>query len=119
MKAFKLINTNDNDSSFIEGSVKELEHIQAEYFFFQTSIETYQLSSHPAPRHQFVITVKGKLKFTVTNGETFIIEPGVILLADDLKGKGHTWEILDGKEWHRIYLIPGKNTDECFTPLTK
>jgi hypothetical protein len=117
MKAFRLFNSNGTDSSFEEGTIPELKHIDTKHFFIQTNIDAYQLSAHPAPRHQFVITLKGKLKFKVTNGDTFIIEPGVLLIANDLLGKGHTWEIIDGNEWHRIYLIPNSDVDEYFKPL--
>jgi len=119
MKAFKLININDTDSSFIEGTICEVNHIEVDYFFIQTKFEAYQFSAHPAPRYQFVITLKGKLKFTVTNGDTFIIEPGVVLIAKDLKGIGHTWEIIDGNEWERIYIVPKPDGEDCFTPLAK
>jgi quercetin dioxygenase-like cupin family protein len=119
MKAFRLINTNGTDSFYEEGTISELIHIPANYFVIQTGIEHYELSSHPAPRYQFVITVKGKLQFTVTNGDTFIIEPGVVLIAKDLKGKGHTWKIIEGNEWHRIYIVPDTNADDYFKPLDK
>lgn len=119
MKAFKLININGTDSSFEEGTLPELAHINVNYFFVQTSIESYELSSHPAPRYQFVVTLKGTLKFTVTNGDSFIIEPGVILIAKDLVGKGHTWEITDGNEWHRIYIVPQQDADDYFKPCPK
>ena len=114
MKAYKLIKLNNGNSSFLEGSIAELKHIKVDHFFTHTHIEGWELGTHVAPRHQFVITLKGKLKFTVTNGDTFIIEPGVILIANDLTGKGHTWEIIEGKEWHRIYIVPEEGADDCF-----
>jgi quercetin dioxygenase-like cupin family protein len=119
MKAFKLININTTDSSFVEGHIPELEHIAVNYFVIQTNIERYELTAHAAPRFQFVVTLKGRLKFTVTNGDSFIIEPGVILVADDLAGAGHTWEIIDGNEWHRIYMVPEPNGDDHFIPVGK
>jgi|SRR5665213_1613422 len=117
MKAIKLFNINGTDCSFQEGTLSELKHIHLQHFFVQTNIENYELVSHPAPRRQFVITLKGKLKFTVTNGDTFIIEPGVVLIATDLLGKGHTWEIIEGNEWHRIYLVPELSAEDFFVPL--
>lgn len=116
MKAYKLININETESSFEEGTMFESMNIPVNYFFIKTEFDKYQLSEHPAPRYQFVITLKGKLKFTVTNGNSFIIEPGILLIADDLHGKGHSWEILDGDEWHRIYIVPDKNSDDYFEP---
>jgi quercetin dioxygenase-like cupin family protein len=117
MRAFKLININGADSSFQEGTVPEMKHIDIRYFFIQTGVENYELSVHPAPRYQFVITLKGKLKFTVTNGDSFIIEPGVVLIADDLLGKGHSWEIIEGNEWHRIYLVLDPDGEDYFEPI--
>ncbi|MDX2174282.1 MAG: hypothetical protein SFY56_14365 [Bacteroidota bacterium] len=112
MKAFKLINTIDNKSAFEEGYVPENAHVNVSHFFAQTHIEEYQKHVHPAPRYQFVITLKGKLKFTVSDGSSFIIEPGVLLIANDLKGEGHSWEIIEGNEWHRIYIVlPTNGTD--------
>lgn len=117
MKAFKLINTPDNKSSFEEGSIPEMEHIDATHFFAQTTIGV-QFTLHPAPRYQFVITLKGKLRFTVSNGDSFIIEPGIILVAKDTEGEGHSWEIIDGNEWHRIYVVPHSDAEDHFIANT-
>ena len=61
-----------------------------------------------------MITLKGKLRFTVSNGETFIIETGIVLIANDTAGAGHTWEIVDGNEWERIYIPLDEGTDDYF-----
>lgn len=114
MKAFKLINIDEGKCSFLEGSIPQNEHIDATHFFAQTQIDKYQLSAHPAPRYQFVLTLKGKLKFTVSNGASFIIEPGIILVAKDIHGEGHTWEIIEGDEWHRIYIVPHTDAEDHF-----
>lgn len=95
------------------GSIPIRQHINANYFFAQTDISLHK-SPHPAPRRQFVITLKGKLKFTVTNGNTFILEPGIVLIANDTQGDGHTWEILGGNEWERIYIPLEDDVDDCF-----
>ena len=105
MKAFRLINTTDNRCAFEEGTVPELTHVKVSHFFAQTNIEEYQKDAHPAPRYQYVVTLKGKLKFTVSDGSSFIIEPGILLIANDIKGEGHTWELIEGNEWHRIYIV--------------
>jgi|SRR5579872_2407568 quercetin dioxygenase-like cupin family protein len=113
MRAFKLINTPDNKSAFQKGSIPVLEHINATHFFAQTTIDV-QNALHPAPRYQFVITLKGKLKFTVSSGDSFVIEPGIILVAKDTEGEGHKWEIVDGNEWHRIYIVPHASAEDHF-----
>jgi hypothetical protein len=114
MKAFKLINLDNKESSFIEGTVPELTNIHADYFFAQTEIGNLELALHPAPRYQFVITVKGKLKFTVSNGDSFMIEPGILLIAKDLEGTGHSWDIIDGEQWERIYIVMKGDGDDHF-----
>lgn len=113
LKAIRLINVEDEKCDFQTGKIPIKTHLTANYFFAQTDI-SLQGTPHPAPRRQYVITLKGKLKFTVSNGETFIIEAGVILIANDTIGIGHTWEIMDGNEWERIYIPLDDDTDDFF-----
>ena len=114
LKAIRLINTENNDCTFEIGKIPIMQQINATYFFAQTNVSILENIPHPAPRRQYVITLKGKLKFQVTNGETFIIEPGIILIANDTKGIGHTWEILEGNEWERIYIPLEEESDDYF-----
>jgi hypothetical protein len=114
MKAYKLLNIANGLCGFEEGTIPGMTHLPATYFFSQTHIDTYEKHPHPAPRYQFVITLKGKLKFTVSDGSQFIIQPGVILIAEDVSGKGHTWELIEGDEWHRIYIVPPPNAPDYF-----
>jgi hypothetical protein len=46
--------------------------------------------------------LSGKLKFKVSKGDTLIIEPGTVLVAEDCKGKGHSWDLVDGYKKDRI-----------------
>ncbi|MDF2438885.1 MAG: hypothetical protein K0Q95_3261 [Bacteroidota bacterium] len=119
MKAYKLININKTESSFIEGEVPDLIHIDADHFFAQKDIGNLELTLHPAPRYQFVVTLKGKLKFTVSNGDSFIIEPGILLIAKDLEGPGHSWDIIDGEIWERIYIVMKNDGDDHFVAMKR
>ncbi|MNK79743.1 hypothetical protein D3C87_994190 [compost metagenome] len=114
LQAIRLINTENNQCSFEVGTIPIRQHINASYFFAQTDVSTLEKIPHPAPRRQYVLTLKGKLRFTVSNGETFIIEPGIILIANDTKGVGHTWEIVDGNEWERIYIPLEEDVEDHF-----
>ena len=105
----KLINTADNHSAFIRGSIPSLAKISSENLYFSNTFEEWQKGVHPAPKKQYVVTMKGKLKFKVSDGSTFIIEPGTVLLADDTQGEGHSWDIIEGKEWVRVYIPVGDN----------
>ncbi len=114
LKAIRLININNDDCSFETGKIPAQQNINANYFFAKTDVSSLENIPHPAPRRQFVITIKGKLKFTVTNGDTFILEPGVVLIANDTKGAGHTWEVIEGDVWERIYIPLGNDADDYF-----
>lgn len=105
--AIKLINTPDNHSAFIKGSVPSLAKLSSQNLYFSNTFEEWQKGVHPAPKKQYVVTMKGKLKFRVSDGSTFIIEPGTVLLAADTAGEGHSWDIVDGKEWIRVYIPVG------------
>ncbi len=60
---------------------------------------------HDAPTRQFVITLSGTLEFKTAPGQTFVINPGDILLAEDTTGSGHSWRLTDGNPWRRAYVI--------------
>ena len=59
---------------------------------------------HTAPRRQFVITLSGTLEFENRAGETQMIHPGDILLAEDTTGGGHKWRLVDDQPWRRCYV---------------
>ena len=104
IRAVRLFNLDENACGFELGSFPTKLNIKASYFFCQTKIDPYEKVPHGAPRSQYVVTLKGKLRFKVTDGSTFIIEPGVILIAEDVHGPGHTWELVDCDEWERLYI---------------
>ncbi|WP_442588974.1 hypothetical protein ACSBL2_23405 [Pedobacter sp. AW31-3R] len=114
VKAVRLINLPNGDCSFEYGKLQTKVHMDASYFFAQTKVDAYEKVAHPAPRMQYVVTLRGKLKFKVSNGDTFTIEPGVVLVAEDCKGKGHTWDLVDGDKWDRIYIAIPTGGDDHF-----
>ncbi len=114
MKAIRLLHDVNGNSYFEKGTLPEYHKIEAEYFNIQTKIEPYQQRQHTAPRYQFVVTLKGKLEFTTSEGDSFIIEPGIILIAKDTEGEGHSWKIIDGEIWERIYIVPKQEALDHF-----
>ncbi|MFC3395247.1 hypothetical protein [Brenneria rubrifaciens] len=109
--AIKLINTTGNHSAFLKGSIPALEKLPSQQFWINNATEDWEKSFHPAPRKQYVLTLKGKLKFKVSDGSTFILSPGTVLLAEDTHGEGHSWEMVEGNEWVRAYLPIINNKD--------
>ena len=111
--AIRLMNTSDGDSTFETGRLPVLKTISTSSFRISNTVEEWEKSDHPAPRRQYVVTVKGKIRFMVSSGETFLIEPGIILLAEDVEGKGHSWEFEECDTWERLY-IPIPDHGESF-----
>ncbi|MFE8104145.1 hypothetical protein RBA71_22015 [Brenneria goodwinii] len=109
--AIKLTNTADNHSTFLKGNIPALEKIPAKQFWISNSTEDWEKNTHPAPRKQYVVTLKGTLKFKVSDGSTFTVAPGTVLLAEDTQGEGHSWEMVEGSEWVRAYIPITDNND--------
>lgn len=119
IEAIRLINAPDGSSFFEKGKIPVLKPINATSFWISNTTEEWEKSEHTAPRKQFVITLKGKIRFKVTDGSTFIIKPGVILLAEDVEGKGHSWELDEGEKWERLYIPIADNGESLFIPDPK
>ena len=60
---------------------------------------------HTAPTRQFVITLSGTLDFVTRGQQHFILKPGIVLLAEDTAGGGHSWQLIDKEPWRRIYVV--------------
>ncbi len=52
---------------------------------------------HSAPRRQYVITLEGQAEIGLGDGTKRIFNPGDVLLADDLTGRGHTTAVYGDK----------------------
>jgi len=116
MRAYRLFTTSEGHSAFEKGTVENQQKINTSYFFFQEDApERRALDWHPAPRAQYVVTLRGTLEFTVTDGSTFIIEPGDILIATDVTGSGHKWRMLSEESWIRTYMVLDQPQQDGFT----
>jgi len=112
--AVRLINNPDGSCTFEKGRIPTLKHLNTSTFWISNKTEDWEKNAHPAPRRQYVITLKGNIRFKVTDGSTFIIKPGTVLLAEDLKGKGHSWDMVRSKAWERLYIPIAENADDFF-----
>ncbi|NJI72647.1 hypothetical protein HCX49_05465 [Sphingobacterium kitahiroshimense] len=114
MPAIRLINNADGTCTFEKGYIPTLRHASTTTFWSSNKTEDWEKNAHPAPRRQYVVTLKGNIRFKVSDGSTFLIKPGVILLAEDLKGKGHSWEMVHSKSWERLYIPIQDGADDLF-----
>ena len=116
IKAFQLYTGADGHSYFKTGNVSEAVITRAESIRFQESPPGSVYDWHPAPTMQFVINLKGTLEFTTFLGDTFLLEPGQVLIAQDTSGTGHKWRLLGTDPWQRAYVTFNGDTDINFVP---
>lgn len=57
----------------------------------------YALEMHNAPRRQLVVNLTGSVEIETGSGETRLLGPGSILLAEDVDGQGHISRHVDGE----------------------
>ena len=117
--AVRLISNPDGTSTFERGYLPTLKHTNTTTFWLNNKTEEWEKNKHKAPRRQYVITLKGKIRFKVSDGSTFLIEPGTILLAEDVTGEGHSWDMVHTKEWERLYVPISENSDDFFVAYKK
>ena len=77
---------------------------KAKMVHFEKSAIHASLDWHTAPCLQYVVTLTGTLEFTTRDGETFMLSPGDVLLAEDTAGTGHRWRLVDDAPWLRLYV---------------
>ncbi|AZA81578.1 hypothetical protein C1637_03125 [Chryseobacterium lactis] len=114
--AVRLMSNLDGSCTFERGKIPTLSHIDVNVFWISSQTEEWEKNIHVAPRKQYVITIKGTVRFKVTDGSTFVIEPGTILLAEDTEGEGHSWDMTDDEEWVRLYIPMAENAYNLFIP---
>jgi hypothetical protein len=65
---------------------------------------TYDLDWHPAPRRQYIINLDAGVRITASDGESRVIGAGEVILVEDVKGKGHRSQAVEGKLRHCIFV---------------
>ncbi|NYE59227.1 hypothetical protein FHW58_000379 [Duganella sp. 1224] len=115
----------DGDSQFEEGSIALPRGergdtlsavLPAVSISFRETAAGGDFPPHHAPTLQLVLTLSGTLLFTTASGASFTIRPGDVLLADDLTGSGHSWQLIDDQPWRRAYIIVGPDVAGLFSP---
>ncbi|WP_263382062.1 cupin domain-containing protein [Granulicella arctica] len=114
IRAFRLFTGTDGDSHVVRGSIKAKQLVDARSIEFKETPSHSALEWHNAPTLQYVITLAGVLEFTTRTGESFIVRPGDVLLAEDNSGTGHSWRLLNDDPWKRAYVIFAPGADPHF-----
>ena len=50
----------------------------------------YFIDWHPAPRRQYIVTLRGQVEIGLGDGTVHTLGAGDMMLAEDLTGQGHT-----------------------------
>jgi uncharacterized cupin superfamily protein len=114
IRCYRLFTSADGNSQVERGLIENDALTGTDHALFKETSPYSSLDWHNAPNNQYVITLSGILEFTVHSGETFIINPGDILLATDLTGTGHKWRLINDEPWKRVYVILKENEDSHF-----
>ena len=72
---------------------------------FRVTPGDWRFDWHTATRRQYVINLDGRHQITASDGETRVIGVGEVILIEDVHGKGHLSQAVEGKFRHSI-LIP-------------
>lgn len=114
IKAYQLITGADGHSHIKTGSVAENFSTKAISIKFKETEAGSNYNWHTAPTTQFVLTLTGTLEFTVFSGEKFTLKAGEVLIAMDVTGSGHTWQMLGNDRWKRAYVVFAEGEDVGF-----
>jgi len=71
---------------------------------FRMTDGSYDLDWHNAPRRQYIINLEGSVEITTSDGESRVIGPGEIILAEDTTGKGHLSKALASGARHSLVI---------------
>ena len=104
----------DGASHVLEGTIDEKDRTDVIAIHFKETPAHSSYDWHPDPEPQFVITLSGTLEFATPDGETFVVRPGDILLAEDHIGKGHKWRLIDDQPWRRAYVVLKPGAKDSF-----
>ena len=71
---------------------------------FRQTPGSYDYDWHPAPRRQYIINLDAGVRITASDGESWVIGAGEIILVEDTTGRGHCSQAIDGKLRHSIFI---------------
>ena len=114
IRAFKLYTGPDNASHVLEGTIDQKARTDVMAIHFKETPAHSSYEWHDDPEPQYVITLSGTLEFTTRDGETFVVRPGDVLLAEDNVGSGHKWRLIDDQPWRRAYVVLKPGTKDSF-----
>ena len=95
----------DPRAGAFERWLAESEAVKADSLRFRRESPGYVNDWHPAAGRQYVITLSGKGEIEVTGGQKIELEPGRVMLAEDVTGKGHKSRTVGSKDWVSVHVF--------------
>lgn len=85
-------------------SVEEPEHVKATKAYVVRLAPGFAEGWHNADERRYVVPLSGRAEVEVSGGGTALVAPGSIGLAEDLKGKGHTFKVVGNEDWVALFV---------------
>jgi hypothetical protein len=63
---------------------------------------------HNADVRRYVVTISGRAEIEVAGNQKFVAQPGELVLAEDLTGKGHRFRVVGDSDWVALFLDMAK-----------
>ncbi len=116
IKAYKIFTGDDNNTHLECGSVYDNILTGATSIRFRETSAHAVYEWHTAPAIQYVLSLTGVLEFELRNGQKFTLYPGEVLIAMDITGTGHRWQLVNDEPWKRAYITFDENAPINFIP---
>ena len=116
IRAYRLYTGTDGNSHVTPGSVNGGPLVDVKSIQFKETPAHSSLDWHNDPTPQYVLTLSGVLEFATVGGETFVLHPGEVLVAEDHTGTGHKWRLINEEPWRRAYVIFRDGANTQFVP---
>lgn len=113
MKVLRVYTGEDGRSHFedveidlpLRAAVGEMSELQpGEGVIFRSSPADYDSGFHNAPRRQYVVILAGVMEVETGDGSRRRLEPGDILLGDDMTGEGHITRAVGGQPGRSLFI---------------
>src|SRR5882672_8311762 len=96
MRVFRIFTTESGDSAIeirrvpmSKAGRPMSETFKCDSIFFRETPEGHVQDLHNAPRRQLVFLASGILELEASHGRRFILRPGDLIFAEDMRGRGH------------------------------
>ncbi|HKA32881.1 MAG TPA: hypothetical protein VKH64_06685 [Candidatus Binatia bacterium] len=94
MKVTRIYTGNDGHSHFDEVEVEIGKLQTGDGILFRHEPPGREQGWHPAPRRQYIVTLRGEAEIEISDGTKRRFGAGDIMLADDTSGRGHITRVV-------------------------